>query len=116
MRAIKEGAYDYLEKPCDPDRLTDTLHRALAHRALALENRAYRDELTAQKTDLGNGTLSDQLELHERKVIEHTLAAENGRVSQAAERLGIPRNTLYDHMTRLRIVAKAFRKKSDAES
>jgi len=109
MRAIKEGAYDYLEKPCDPDRLTDTLRRALDHRALVLENRAYRDELSARSSEAETGTLSDQLEQHERKVIENALALENGKVSKAAERLGIPRNTLYDHMTRLRIVAKAFR-------
>ena len=113
MRAIKEGAYDYLEKPCDPDRLTDTLRRALDHRALVLENRAYRDELSARSSEAETGTLSDQLEQHERKVIENALALENGKVSKAAERLGIPRNTLYDHMTRLRIVAKAFRSVKD---
>ena len=109
MRAMKEGAYDYLEKPCDPERLTDTLRRALDHRALVLQNRAYRDELSAQSGDCEGGTLADQLQSHERKVIENALAQENGKVSKAAERLGIPRNTLYDHMTRLRIVAKAFR-------
>ena len=109
MRAIKEGAYDYLEKPCDPDRLIDTLRRALDHRSLVLENRAIRDELVDQQSVVEGGTLSEQLELHERKVIEQALAMENGKVSMAAKRLGIPRNTLYDHMTRLRIVAKAFR-------
>ncbi|MEP3246554.1 MAG: response regulator [Sneathiella sp.] len=109
MKAIKEGAYDYLEKPCDPDRLTDTLRRALEHRMLVLQNRLYRDELDAQKTNIVSGTLAEQLEYHERKAIEQALAAENGKVAQAAQRLGIPRNTLYDHMTRLRIVAKAFR-------
>jgi two-component system C4-dicarboxylate transport response regulator DctD len=109
MRAIKEGAYDYLEKPCDPDRLIDTLRRALDHRSLVLENRAIRDELVDQQSVVEGGTLSEQLELHERKVIEQALAMENGKVSMAAKQLGIPRNTLYDHMTRLRIVAKAFR-------
>jgi len=109
MRAMKEGAYDYLEKPCDPDRLIDTLRRALDHRSLVLENRAIRDELVDQQSVADGGTLNEQLELHERKVIEQALAIENGKVSLAAKRLGIPRNTLYDHMTRLRIVAKAFR-------
>ncbi len=109
MRAMKEGAYDYLEKPCNPDRLIDTLRRALDHRSLVLENRAIRDELVDQQSVVEGGTLSEQLELHERKVIEQALAMENGKVSMAAKRLGIPRNTLYDHMTRLRIVAKAFR-------
>jgi len=113
IKAIKEGAYDYLEKPCDPDRLTDTLRRALDHRQLVLQNRAYRDELDAQTTNTASGTLAEQLEHHERNAIEQALSAENGRVAEAAKRLGIPRNTLYDHMTRLRIVAKAFRTNED---
>jgi len=39
MRAMKEGAYDYLEKPCGIDRLIEVLTRALRHRALALKSR-----------------------------------------------------------------------------
>ncbi len=110
-KALKDGAYDYLEKPYDPERLMDILTRALEHRELVLQNRAYRDELDAQKSSTATGTLAEQMEMHERKVIEQALAAENGKVVEAARRLGIPRNTLYDHMTRLRIVAKAFRGK-----
>ena len=33
-----------------------------------------------------------------------------------AKRLGIPRNTLYDRMNRLRVIAKAFRGVNDDES
>jgi len=113
MRAIKEGAYDYLEKPCDPDRLVDTLRRALDHRDLVLQNRVFREELDTRKSKEHDGTLAEQLEQQERIIIESALGAENGRVSKAAERLGIPRNTLYDRMMRLRIVAKAFRGTDD---
>ncbi len=109
MRAIKEGAYDYLEKPCDPDRLVETLRRALDHRALVLENRSYREELDARQEDVSSGTLEEQMENHEREIIEFALISEGGKVSKAAKRLGVPRNTLYDRMTRLRVVAKAFR-------
>ena len=112
MRAIRQGAYDYLEKPCDPDRLVDTIRRALDHRALVLQNRAYREELENQNHVNVGGTLAEQMESQERAIIERALSSENGKVNKAAERLGIPRNTLYDRMTRLRIVAKAFR--SDA--
>lgn len=38
-RALKEGAWDYLEKPCSTDRLEDVLTRALDHRALVLKSR-----------------------------------------------------------------------------
>ena len=109
MRAIKEGAYDYLEKPCDPDRLADILRRALDHRALVLQNRAYREELHARQAETASGTLEEQLERHEREIIEQALISESGNVAKAARRLGVPRNTLYDRMTRLRVVAKAFR-------
>lgn len=109
MRAVKQGAYDYLEKPCDPDRLIDSVRRALSHRSLVLENRAYSDALQSAPQETDEGTLTEQLEAQERKIIERALAIENGKVSQAATRLGMPRNTLYDRMTRLRIVPKAFR-------
>ncbi|MBL4733420.1 MAG: response regulator [Rhizobiaceae bacterium] len=109
MRAIKEGAYDYLEKPCDPGRLVDTLRRGLEHRKLVLENRAYRHELDTRQASAQSGTLAEQLENSERQILERALSDENGKVSKAAKRLGIPRNTLYDRMTRLRLVAKSFR-------
>lgn len=110
IRAVKEGAYDFLEKPCDPDHLTGTLRRALDHRALVLQNRAYREVLESRGTAPEEGNLPERLEAHEREIIEVALSEANGRVSKAAEALGIPRNTLYDRMTRLRIVAKSFRK------
>lgn len=109
MRAVRDGAYEYLEKPCDPQRLVDVLTRALEHRTLVLENRAMREELEQDKT-AGQGSLSERLEGHEREIIEQALLAEGGKVAAAAARLGIPRNTLYDRMAKLHVVAKAFRK------
>ena len=49
MRAMKEGAYDYLEKPCSTDRLLEVLQRALTHRALVLKSR--RIERALLKSD-----------------------------------------------------------------
>lgn len=40
--AIRRGAWDFLEKPVDPDHLMAILMRALRYRALTLENRALR--------------------------------------------------------------------------
>jgi len=108
MRAIKEGAYDYLEKPCDPDQLVDVLTRALEHRALVLENRHMREELD-QEAGQSDNSLADQLETSERRIIARALSEENGKVVAAATRLGIPRNTLYDRMAKLNLVARAFR-------
>ncbi len=42
VRCIRDGAYDFLEKPCEPARLVACVERALALRALTLENRALR--------------------------------------------------------------------------
>ncbi|MGB0505279.1 MAG: response regulator [Pikeienuella sp.] len=38
-RAIKEGAWDFLEKPSSTEKLVEVLGRALAHRSLALKSR-----------------------------------------------------------------------------
>ena len=46
--AMREGAYDFLEKPYAPDTLTDVVRRALDKRTLTLENRSLRQELEAQ--------------------------------------------------------------------
>ncbi|MGR3541969.1 MAG: sigma-54-dependent transcriptional regulator [Hasllibacter sp.] len=42
VRAVGRGAFDFLEKPCDPARLTETLRAALADRAETLGARAAR--------------------------------------------------------------------------
>lgn len=111
MRAMKEGAYDYLEKPCEPDNLVETLTRALKHRELVLENRAMVEEKNQRNALLPELSLSDHLENYEREVIKTILREENGRVSAAAARLNIPRNTFYDRLTKLNIVAKTYRGK-----
>lgn len=113
MRAMKEGAYDYLEKPCEPGRLVETLRRALDHRALTVQNREMQAELEARGAQEAQGGLAEQLEEHERRIIGEALAATNGRVAEAAERLGVPRNTLYDRMAKLNLVARAFRKTAE---
>lgn len=112
MRAIKEGAYDYLEKPCDPDILVDTLKRALEHRRLVLENRDMKAESNVREGEGSSNTLSERLENHEKLILEQVLSQENGKVARVAERLGLPRNTLYDRMAKYGLVAKAYRTKS----
>jgi two-component system C4-dicarboxylate transport response regulator DctD len=45
MKAVEEGAFDFLEKPCDPSDLLAVLERALATRQMVLERRALRKSL-----------------------------------------------------------------------
>jgi two-component system, NtrC family, C4-dicarboxylate transport response regulator DctD len=48
VQAIRDGAYDFIERPYHADRLREMVARALHARALVLENRALRAELKAK--------------------------------------------------------------------
>lgn len=52
IQAIREGAYDFIEKPFSADRLVDVVRRALDKRRLVLENRRLRNALRAQEGSL----------------------------------------------------------------
>ena len=57
VHAMRDGAYDFIEKPFAADRLIDSVHRALSHRQLLLENRALRRELAAGASERGTTRL-----------------------------------------------------------
>jgi DNA-binding NtrC family response regulator len=46
VEAMRIGAYDFLEKPFDPERMAELAKRAIQTRRLTLENRALRRELS----------------------------------------------------------------------
>lgn len=52
IQAIREGAYDFIEKPFSADRLVDIVRRALDKRRLVLDNRRLRDALREQDGSL----------------------------------------------------------------
>jgi two-component system C4-dicarboxylate transport response regulator DctD len=47
VEAIRDGAYDFIEKPFDPDRILEVVRRALEKRRLVLENRLLKSDLAA---------------------------------------------------------------------
>jgi len=53
VEAMRDGAYDFLEKPFPADRLVELVKRGLERRELILENRQLKNELEAQKTTRG---------------------------------------------------------------
>lgn len=65
VNAIRDGAYDFLEKPFAAETLVKTVRRALDKRALTLENRTLRKELEAQSVPgpriIGNTKSMQQL-------------------------------------------------------
>ncbi|MBM7067896.1 sigma-54 dependent transcriptional regulator [Actibacterium sp. 188UL27-1] len=46
VEAMRVGAFDFLEKPFNPDRMTELAKRATQRRRLAMDNRALRKELS----------------------------------------------------------------------
>jgi two-component system response regulator HydG len=48
VKALKDGAYDYLTKPLDFDELKFTIERAMEHTRLKEENRHLRESLASQ--------------------------------------------------------------------
>jgi len=64
-KAMRAGAYDFLEKPAPPAYLVDVARRALETRRLCLENRALKQQLTGEQGIesrlLGNSRAAEQL-------------------------------------------------------
>jgi len=46
VAALKNGAYDYMVKPFDPEAMANTVHNALSHKRAELENAMLRERVT----------------------------------------------------------------------
>ncbi len=46
VTAVRDGAYDFLEKPYNPERLVETIHRACENRRLTLDNQRLQARLS----------------------------------------------------------------------
>ncbi len=70
--AIKNGAYDFLTKPFDTDRVLVSIHNGLKLSALAAENSALRQELAREFAILGSGSAIEEV----RRMIERVAPTE----------------------------------------
>jgi len=64
VRALKQGAYDYITKPVDPDELSRVVRKALEHRRLTVENQQLRqrlDEVSGVDEFIGNTRSVDRV-------------------------------------------------------
>ncbi len=75
VNAMREGAYDFIEKPFATTHLLDVIHRGIDKRRLILENRDLRQELDLQ-TQPGPRLLGNT---HEIQQIRRVLAHQKGR-------------------------------------
>ena len=72
VKAMGQGAFDFLEKPCAPAHLTSVLDRALQTRTLVLENRRLKSQLesgdAASRILFGTSPQADALRARTRSV------------------------------------------------
>ncbi|MBC3955091.1 sigma-54-dependent transcriptional regulator [Pseudomonas triticifolii] len=71
VEAMREGAYDFLEKPFSPETLISNLRRALEKRQLVLENRRLHEQVDARtRLDATLLGMSPSLQTLRRHVLE----------------------------------------------
>ncbi len=66
VKALKEGAYDYITKPIDPDYLDHMVEKALTQQQLATENQKLKDAVSEMST--GGEIIGESPEM--KKVVE----------------------------------------------
>ncbi len=79
VQAVKDGAFDFLEKPLDSDRLLVTVSRGLERRSLTAENAALREGL-ARATDSRFAMVGDSEQLAAIRKLVARVGPTNARV------------------------------------
>ena len=74
VRALKEGAYDYVTKPFDPDDLEHVIRKALERQHLVRENEELREQVEADGS-VGSDIIGDSAEIRKVRSLIGTVAA-----------------------------------------
>ena len=100
--ALKEGAFDYINKPIDPDELAHVVQRAVEQRRLRSENTALKarlEELSSDREAAVGDSLAEVEKAHVRAILERT----GWNISRSARILGIDRVTLYNKIKKFEL-------------
>ncbi len=79
LDTMREGAFDYLIKPCDPYLLQLTIERALERRALLRNATKYKRDLEARNTELAEG--KEYLQRLQAQIVQNAKMASLGRLA-----------------------------------
>ncbi|MBU2982582.1 response regulator [Lentibacter algarum] len=117
VKAMGEGAFDFLEKPSASEALVRVIKRALKARWLVLENRRLTakvrigevNQLIAGISGERGAGLAEQMADVEKALLVSAMQRHHGKASAAATALNLPRKTLYDKLARYEIRPEDFR-------
>jgi DNA-binding NtrC family response regulator len=112
VEAMRLGAYDYIQKPFDPDDVSLVVTRALArHRERVDARAAAAGQLSQQELAALSyrEALASARDRGSREYLVALLKSFGGNVSRAAERAGLERESLHRLLRRHGIQAGVFR-------
>jgi DNA-binding NtrC family response regulator len=118
VEAIRQGAYDYLQKPFDPDEVALVVARALGRKRQ--NEHARHPSAVAVDGDLALLSYKDAVNLARERMSHDYLTALlrtfKGNVTQAADRAGIERESLHRLLRKYGVSADSFREGDSEES